>query len=106
MRSSTEAVEQAEDLGDRVSVAERAKRAKTRELQKLTGLKEIMASPAGRVWMWDLLSGCGLFSVVFNGNSKDYFLLGQRNAAMPIFSEIQRHCMPEYLTMVKENANV
>ncbi len=105
MRSSTEAVEQSEDLGDRVSVAERAKRAKTRELQRLNGLKEIMASPAGRVWMWDFLSSCGMFRCDFNGNSKDYHALGQRNVGMPIFLGIMAHCMDQYILMVKENQN-
>lgn len=110
MRSSTEEVTtgaaEGYDAGDKTSVKDREKSAKVREERRLNGLRQIMASPDGRVWMWDFLSSCGLFSVVFNGNSKDYFNLGQRNAAMPIFSEIQRHCMPEYLLMVKENSNV
>jgi hypothetical protein len=106
MRSSTEEVEQYEDAGDRLSVKDKEKRAKSRDERKLDGLKQIMASPNGRLWMWDFLSSCGLFSVVFNGNSKDYFNLGQRNAAMPTFSDIQKHCMNDYMTMVKESANV
>lgn len=105
MRSSTDTeVEQGYDSGDRLSVAEKAKRAKLRDEKRLNGLRQIMATPEGRVWMWDLLSSCGLFSVTFNGNSKDYFLLGMRNACMPVFAEIQKHCMSEYLAMVKENA--
>lgn len=107
MRSSTdETIESYQDTGDRVSVKEKEKLAKVREERRLNGLRQIMNAPDGRLWMWDFLSACGLFAVVFNGNSKDYFNLGQRNAAMPIFASIQKHCMPEYLLMVKENANV
>lgn len=107
MRSSTDnEAEQGYDAGDRVSVKEKEKRAKVREERRLNGLRQLMASSDGRLFMWDFLSNCGLFSVVFNGNSKDYFNLGQRNAGMPIFSDIQKHCMQEYLLMVKENANV
>lgn len=107
MRSSTDMeVEQYEDAGDRLSVKEKEKRAKVREARRLNGLKQIMSSADGRLWMWDFLSGCGMFSVLFHGNSKDYFNLGQRNAAMPIFATIQTSCMDEYLLMVKENSNV
>lgn len=104
MSSSTE-FEQYEDVGDRASVKEKEKRAKTREARRTNGLKQIMASADGRLWMWEFLSSCGLFAVVFNGNSKDYFNLGQRNAAMPILTDIQRLCMDEYVQMAKENAN-
>ena len=104
MSSSTE-VEQYDDVGDRASVKEKEKRAKAREARRTNGLKQIMANADGRLWMWEFLSNCGLFSVVFNGNSKDYFNLGQRNAAMPILTDIQRLCMDEYVQMVKENAN-
>ncbi len=105
MRSSTDTeVEQGYDAGDRASVADKAKRAKIREERRLNGLRQIMTSAEGRLWMWEFLSACGLFSVTFNGNSKDYFLLGMRNSAMPTFADIQKHCMTEYLAMVKENA--
>lgn len=110
MRSSTEEVTtggaDSYDAGDRGSVKDKEKLAKAREERRLDGLKQIMATPNGRLWMWGFLSDSGLFSTVFNGNSKDYFNLGQRNAAMPHFAQIQKHCMNEYMQMVKENANV
>lgn len=107
MRSSTDTEgEQGYDTGDVASVAGKAKLAKVRETRRLNGLQQIMGSPDGRLWMWGFLSSCGLFSVVFNGNSKDYFNLGQRNAAMPIFADIQQFCMDDYLKMVKECSNV
>lgn len=106
MRSSTEAAENYEDAGDRASVKDKERRGKIREERTLSGLKLLMGNADGRLWMWDFLSSCGLFSCVFNGNSRDYFNLGQRNAGMPIFAQIQKHCMDEYLLMVKENSNV
>ena len=65
----------------------------------------MMSTADGRLWMWDFLSDCGLFSSTFNGNSRDYFNLGQRNAGMPVFAKLQQHCMEHYIQMVKENAN-
>lgn len=112
MRSSTEEAtvpadgQSRYDTGDRQAVKDREKLAKVRDERRLDGLKQIMSTPNGRLWMWSFLSDCGLFVTVFNGNSKDYFNLGQRNAAMPHFAQIQQHCMPEYMLMVKENANV
>lgn len=109
MRSSTEELDNpAErlDTGDRKAVESAQKKAKLREERRVNGLKQIMGSADGRVWMWSFLEGCGLFSVAFNGNSRDYFNLGQRNAGMPVFAEIQKHCMDEYILMCKENNHV
>lgn len=92
------------DVGDGRQVAEDQRRAKVREQRRLNGLKMIMASPDGRLWMWQFLSGCGLFRVSFTGNgNRDAFDNGMRNAGMPIFADIQRHCMDDYLKMTKEN---
>ena len=97
-------IEQPYDAGDAVSVKEKEKRAKIREERRLNGLRQIMDSADGRLWMWDYLSNCGLFAVRFSGNaSKDAFDNGMRNSAMPTFAAIQKHCMSEYLLMVKEN---
>ncbi len=93
------------DVGDRVSVKEMEKRAKALEARRINGLKQIMQSADGRLWMWRFLETCGLFSVTFNGNSRDYFQLGMRNAGMPTFSDIQKYCMDEYILMTKEMNN-
>jgi hypothetical protein len=99
-----EEVEGRFDAGSPVSVKEKEKRAKIAAEKRLNGLKEIMASPNGRAFMWDFLSKCGLFAVNFTGHAnRDAFDNGMRNAAMPIFAEIQKHCMTEYLTMAKES---
>ncbi|AIY40180.1 hypothetical protein LT85_1022 [Collimonas arenae] len=107
MRSSTEETAADNyDTGDRKAVADREKLAKVREEKRINGLKLTMATSDGRRWMWAFLSNCGLFSVEFNGNSKDYYNLGRRGAGMPVMAEIQKHCMDEYILMARENANV
>ena len=93
------------DAGDSESVKSREQRAKDLEAKRLDGLKQIMSSQNGRLWMWKFLETAGLFSVVFNGNSKDYFNLGIRNGAMPHLVDIQKHFMDEYILMVRENIN-
>jgi hypothetical protein len=104
MRSPTDTAEVEYDAGDRVSVAEKAKRAKAREERRVNGLRQIMSSSDGRVWMWEFLSACGLFRSDFNGNSRDYYQLGMRNIGMPTFAELQKNHMDQYILMVKENA--
>lgn len=92
------------DVGDARQVSEDAKRAKVREARRMNALKMIMASPDGRVWMWDFLGKCGLFRVSFTGNgNRDAFDNGMKNAGMPVFVDIQKHCMDDYLKMMKEN---
>ena len=94
------------DAGDAASVKEKQKRAKVRAERHLNGLKLIMTSADGRLWMWDFLTATGLFQGDFNGNSKDYFNLGRRNVGLPVFAQLQRHCMDEWMLMVKENSDV
>jgi hypothetical protein len=109
MRSAAEEIDNASDrydAGDTGSVKEAQKRAKLRAARHLNGLKQIMGSADGRLWMWDFLTATGLFQGDFNGNSKDYFNLGRRNVGLPVFAMLQRECMDEYTLMVKENSNV
>lgn len=109
MKSSTDTIleggQSGYDAGDRRAVDQRKKDARQRELRHLAGLKQMMGTTEGRVWMWDLLASCGVFQGDFNGNSRDYFNLGRRNVGLPIFAALQSHCMNEYATMVKENSN-
>jgi hypothetical protein len=104
LSANDEEVEGRYDAGNPLSVKEKEKRAKIVAEKRLNGLKQIMASADGRAWMWEFLGGCGLFAVKFTGRAtQDAFFDGMRNAGMPVFAEIQRHCMNEYLLMVKES---
>lgn len=103
MRSS---IDRSLDVGDPEESARAARIAEQRERRRLNGLKTIMSTTDGRFWMWSFLEQCGLFSTTFNGNSRDYFNLGQRNAGMPVFADLQVNFLDQYIEMVKENANV
>ena len=92
------------DASNERDVAEREKGRKATEARRIDGLRQIMSTANGRLWMWSHLSSCGLFSTAFNGNSKDYFNLGQRNAGMPIFADLHKYFLDEYILMMKENS--
>lgn len=106
MRSSTENQEQYEDTGDRLSVKDKEKRAKIREERRVGALKAFMKTADGRLWMWELFSLTGLFRTDFNGNSRDYFNLGMRNTAMPVFNDVLNHCTDDFMLMIQENKHV
>jgi hypothetical protein len=91
------------NAGNALSVKQKEQRAKIRLQRRTEGLGEIMRSVNGRAWMWDNLSSCGIFRTDFNGNSRDYYNLGMRNAAMVTFNEINQFFLPEYQLMQKEN---
>ena len=104
MRSSTEAVEPYENLGEPRSVLDKEKRAKFREAKRLAGLKYVMQTPDGRAWVWHILSLCEPFACVHNGNSRDYFNNGLRFIGVFIFNELRGHCRAEYDLMEQENS--
>jgi hypothetical protein len=53
------------DAGDAAQIKRRTTRAKLREQQKVEWLTTQMANPAGRLWLWGLLTDCGTFTDTF-----------------------------------------
>lgn len=102
MQSAIKQEKEIYDAGDAEKVGKKASEAKRLEDSRIDGLRQIMQSKNGRCWMWKLLGDCQIFSVVFNGNSRDYFNLGMRNIGMIVMADIQREFPDEYLLMVKE----
>jgi hypothetical protein len=77
------------DGGDPEQVKGRKDRQKTRELQKRTALRSIMAAPEGRMWMWDLLTACGVYRSSFSSDPLIMaFNEGRRDAGNRLISEI------------------
>lgn len=93
------------NASDREQVESRQKSAKARELRRLAGLKQVMASADGRVWLWDLLSFCGISRTSFTGNSTTFFNEGQRNVGLKVQADLTKHYPDQYLAMIKEADN-
>lgn len=96
------AAEPAFNAGDATSVAERKGKSKRLEERRANGLRQIMASPDGRAWLWGLLSSCEIFSPCFTGNSTTFFNEGKRAVGLPVFHQVTEDFPEQYLLMAKE----
>jgi hypothetical protein len=95
------------DAGNERHVRDKAARVKTRDLQRLSGMKLAMGTAEGRAWIWSLLEFCGPMRTPFSAErQRTDFNCGQQNVGLYLLAELQRHCLTEYTTMQKENANV
>lgn len=90
------------DAGDEQAVRQKKARASQLEVRRVNGLRAIVANEDARLWLWDLLSKCGLFRSSFTGNSETFFKEGARNVGLTIQADIMRHVPESYLTMMKE----
>jgi hypothetical protein len=66
------------------------------------GLQRLLDSPEGRLWLWDLLSFCGVSRTSFDGTSKTYFNEGARNVGLRLQADLTRHFPERYVQMLRE----
>jgi hypothetical protein len=92
------------NAGDAQHVAKREKSAKTRNLQKKAALRRLMSDAEGRMWMWELLTRCGVYHSSYSSDALAMaFREGHRNIGLHLTAEIN-HLSPElYMKMVNEN---
>lgn len=92
------------NAGDAQHVAHRQKSRKTRDLQKKAALRRLMSDAEGRMWMWDLLTRCGIYQSSFSPEALGMaFQEGQRNIGLHLTAEINRLSPEMYARMVAEN---
>ena len=84
----------------------KADKAKARAADDLikADLKQLMALPAFRRFVWRLLDWTHVFRSSFTGNSETFFREGERNIGLKVFGSVQEHEPDAYLVMVKENS--
>jgi len=94
------------DPGDHKQVQDRARLAKDRQHEGDTAIRAFMSHRAGRAWVWDLLSACGLYrmSARTGDAHMTYFHEGERNVGLRLLAQLQRVCPKHYATMTEENA--
>jgi hypothetical protein len=94
-----------ENAGDAKQVKERRDKAKKDALLRETGLKTLMGTSEGRMWMWWLLGMCGVYHLSFVPGNGDQtaFNEGARNIGLRLLAEIHRLCPELYGRMQSEN---
>lgn len=93
------------DLSDAKSVKKAQREAALRLAQQRLVLVEIMSSPTGRTWVYDLLAACGIGQTPFATDPYcTAFNCGQQNIGLRLMSEFQSAAPHEYIQMMKENS--
>lgn len=91
------------NAADETQVNNRKRSARRRDKAKTEALHRFLTDPAGRAWMWDLLSVCGNFQTSFDDNpSRMAFKEGSRNIGLRLLSEISPDAL---LLILKERGN-
>lgn len=96
------------NASDEKSVAD-AKAAAGRYQKRLdTAVAEMLNSPNGRFWIWDLLKRCNILSTPFRPGDHDStsFGLGGQNIGIQLFAQISRASPDLFGLMMKENSDV
>jgi len=93
------------DSNDQKQVQDRAHHAKDRQRESDLAITAFMSHQTGRAWIWDHLSGCGLYRVSARAGDAHmtYFCEGERNVGLRLLAQLQRACPDHYATMTKEN---
>lgn len=95
------------DVADQGEVQKRTRSLKDRQRDLDESIKAFMSHKAGRAWVWDHLSACGLYraSVRAGDPHMTYFHEGERNVGLRLLAQLQRTCPDLYATMTKENTD-
>jgi hypothetical protein len=80
--------------------------AKVRERQDREVMLAIMATTAGRRWVYNKLAGLNAFHTPYTGEvNSTLFNCGMQNAGFAFLAEILGAAPAEYLMMLRENSN-
>lgn len=73
-----------------------------REAFTMDVLKATMTNPAGRAFIWELLSRCGVFSSIYRQSSEIYYLAGRQDVGHELLDLCMQASKDLYLLMEKE----
>jgi len=95
------------NAGDAQQVAKRRNIGKSRDLQAKAALRRLMSDAEGRMWMWDLLTRCGVYHSSYSSDALAMaFHEGHRNIGLHLTAEINRLSPELYVRMVNENQEI
>ena len=75
-----------------------------KRLEELQALGRMLGDPAGRRWIWGMLSECHVWQTSMASNAlRLAFLEGERSQGLRLLGEIQEANAEMFLQMMKEN---
>jgi hypothetical protein len=92
------------DAGNPEDVTNRKKVADEREVLRTAGLRGILESREGRIFLYELLGQCGIYQISYTGNSETFFREGKRAVGLQLLSDIVKCNNDAYISMLKENS--
>lgn len=80
--------------------------ARQERIEELAALGRLMADPAGRRWLYDLLSFCHVYVTSFERNALGMaYSEGERNVGLRLTADALEANQDAYLMMLKEKAS-
>lgn len=98
--------EQPYDASDERQIKDKADKQAIRERQTRQVIADLLSTPAGRNWMWSVLSDCNVFSQTFVPQEADTtaFNEGIRSVGNKLIAQIMQTDPTLYVTMMTEQA--
>ena len=94
------------DAADPASVADRNRKLRLKDRERLSALGAIMEHKTTRAWLHDLLVRAHVFETSFSNNSHAMaFREGERNLGLQVLADALRADPDAYITMIKEGAS-
>ncbi len=87
------------DAGDEWAVKKKKTKAQIHKEQDKEDLKEILLSPGGRRFLWNLLQECRLYKISFTGDNMTIFNEGKRQIGLRLIEDIFDASPNAYLEM-------
>ena len=92
-----------DNAADLRSLKRKAREARLAEAQRREVTFSIMSSPAGRVWVLDILEHCNIFATSFSVNAlQTAFREGQRDVGLRLLADIVSFSPDQYIQMMRE----
>lgn len=90
-------------VSDEAGVAARDKDIKAQEASLDLALRDIMQTPTGRSWVWELLRKCHVFGTPMREDDrKTSFCCGEQNVGLQVLAQIHRICPEQYAAAMRE----
>lgn len=98
---------QGQAVDDRAQNRKRAAKKRLR-VRRDTVLRQLLAYPEGRAFLWDLVGECNVFAQTLDttpsGHAVMSYAEGRRSIGLHLFLDIQRLSPENYFLMTKENS--
>ncbi len=94
------------DTSDAKQIAKAIKSSKERDEAKAEGLRQVLSTKEGRLWLHDLLDDCGPYRTPYSRDAIQMaFNCGTADVGLKLIAAIHAVSAELYLTMMKENSN-